>query len=424
VSRARLAGLAVAAVAAVAAVSWAALAGGGGRPDVWEVASGPFVRRVSADGHLRAVKATPISAPVAIQEGVKVAWLAPDGSRVAAGEVVVRLDTTDFEAQRRNADAERQMASEKIAKAEARRGNDLRALERDADLARMEMEAARAFQPQDQEIFSRHERIESEIDLGLAEARRRHADSVRETRAQVASTDLDLLALERRKAEIQIARAEQGLAAIEITAPHAGILLLQRDWRGETLRAGDTVWGGRKLAEIPDLQTMDAEVFVLESDAGGLAVGQEAEVTLDALPGTAWPATVKRVDALARPRLRGVPVQYFGATLELERTDPAVMKPGQRLRATIVLERLESALAVPRQAVFSRQGRRHVFVRLGRSWVATQVELGSAGGGMVVIASGLAPGDQVALRDPHRPLAGGDAAAEGAPAAPREEDGR
>jgi multidrug efflux pump subunit AcrA (membrane-fusion protein) len=410
----------VAAVVAAAAVGWLALHRDGERPELWEVGQRPFVRRVAAEGHLRAIKATPITAPVAIQEPVKVAWLAPDGSRVAAGEAVARLDTTDFEAQRRDAGSERDIALERIAKAEARRTTDLGALERDAGLARLEMESASTFQRRDAEIFSRHELIESEIDLGLAAARREHAESVRDTRAEVASTDLELLALERRKAELRIARAEQVLSAIEIVAPHAGILLLQRDWRGETLRVGETVWGGRKLAEIPDLGAMEAEVFVLESDAGGLAVGQEAEVVLDAAPDSVWRATVKRVDSLARPRLRGVPVQYFGATLELERTDPATMKPGQRLRASIVLESLTAAAVVPRQAVFERDGRRYVFKRRGRRFEEAEVELGGASGGMVTIARGLEPGDAVALRDPGSPLADG-AEARAAPAAPRRE---
>ena len=51
----------------------------------------PFVRRVTAEGNLRAVKATPVTAP---QSGgsfgpMKIAWLAPDGAAVKAGEVVV-----------------------------------------------------------------------------------------------------------------------------------------------------------------------------------------------------------------------------------------------------------------------------------------------------------------------------------------------
>lgn len=413
------AGGAVLAAAATAAAWLLAAAAGDPDAELWRVERRAFTRRVAAEGNLRALRATPITTPADVQDTVKVAWLAPDGSRVRAGETVVRLDSTDFEIQLRDAAAERSIASERIGKAESRRSTDLEALERDAGLAGLEMESARTFQRRDAQVFSRHELLESEIDLGLAEARKRHAESVRDTRAQVSSTELELLGLERRKADIKIQRAEQGLAAITIAAPHDGILLLQRDWRGEPVRVGESVWNGRKLAEIPDLGAMEADVWVLESDAGGLAAGQAAEVVIDAAPGVVWPATVKRVDALARPRLRGVPVQYFGATLTLARTDPAAMKPGQRLRASIVLESLADVLTVPRQALFERDGGHFVYRRRRGGFEEAPVELGAAAGGMVTVTQGLAEGDAVALRDPGAPLDDGAARPGAAPAAPR-----
>ena len=58
-----------------------------------------------------------------------------------------------------------------------------------------------------------------------------------------------------------------------------------------------------------------AEVFVLEADAGSLAVGLAAEVVVEAQPGRTWAAKVQRIDTLAQPRHPEVPVHYFGVTL-------------------------------------------------------------------------------------------------------------
>ena len=63
-----------------------------------------FVRRVTAEGNLRAVKATPVSAP---QSGgsfgpMKIAWMAEDGAAVKAGDIVVRFDPSDPEKQLRD----------------------------------------------------------------------------------------------------------------------------------------------------------------------------------------------------------------------------------------------------------------------------------------------------------------------------------
>ena len=74
-----------------------------------------FVRRVHAEGNLRAVKSTPIAAPPGSARGpMKLAWLAPDGVKVKAGEVVVRFDPTDPEKQLRDGQADLQSAKAKL----------------------------------------------------------------------------------------------------------------------------------------------------------------------------------------------------------------------------------------------------------------------------------------------------------------------
>src|SRR4029077_11781601 len=104
--------------------------------------------------------------------------------------------------------------------------------------------------------------------------------------------------------------------------------------------------------------------------------------------------------SLAKPRLRGSPVQYFAVTLALDRTDPRVMKPGQRVQATLQLEEHRKALSVPRQAVFQNEGRTIVYRRKGNACARVEVKLGSWGAGRVVVESGVSAGDELALIDP------------------------
>ena len=138
-------------------------------------------------------------------------------------------------------------------------------------------------------------------------------------------------------------------------------------------------------------------------DAGGLAVGVPARVVVESRPDRDFAATVDAVDALAKPRVSWVPVQYFGVTLALERTDPGVMKPGQRVRAVLTLDGRKDAIAVPREAVFEKDGKKIVHRRSGWGFEPVEVVLGPVAIGRVVIDKGLSPGDVVALRDPERP---------------------
>jgi multidrug resistance efflux pump len=165
---------------------------------------------------------------------------------------------------------------------------------------------------------------------------------------------------------------------------------------------GQQVFPGQTIATLPLLSEMEAEIFVLEVDAGGLKEGQRADLTIEAHSTVSYPATVKRVDKLARPRIRGVPVQYFAVVLSLEKTDPALMKPGQRVRATLMADETKG-LVIPRQAVFDKDGKKIVYrQKAGGDFEPAPVELGNTTWGRIVVTAGLAAGDRVALTDPTR----------------------
>ncbi len=360
-----------------------------------------FHRVARAEGTLRAVQATPLTVPPDLDGAFKVAWIAEEGTRLEVGDVVFRFDPTDFENEVLDGRADQSSADRRLDKARALGEATTRNLDRDAELAEREYENARTFQSKDAEIYSRFDIISSEIDADLALKKKEHAEAVKSTRSGLAATELEILAIDRRKANIKVGRAEKGLGAMAMRAPHAGVLQLQRNWRGIPPRVGDSAWPGQKLGEIPNLAALEAEVFVLEADAGGVAAGQAATVAVEGRPGAPLGATVKSVDALAKPRFRGVPVQYFSAVLSLASTDEASMKPGQRVQAVITVLDAADVLSVPRQAVVERDGKKLVYRRgaWGR-FEPVEVTLGAAALGRVLVERGLSDGDVIALADP------------------------
>lgn len=364
-----------------------------------------FVRRVTAEGNLRAVKATPVTAP---QSGggfgpMKIAWIAPDGTPVKAGDVVVRFDPTEPEKQLRDGQADLAAASAKLASEQIKSTTAVDGRDSAAELAGAELEQQRKFQSKDKEIFSRNTIVEAEIDEQLAGAKQQHAESAKAIERKLARSKAGVLAVEKQKAQIAISHAKSALASMEIKAPHDGILVLRRNWKGEQPRVGEQLWPGQKVAEIPLLDAMEAEVFVLEVDGSGITDKQPAELVIEARPDLVFPATIKLVDKLAKPRVPGVPVQYFAVVLALEKTDREVMKPGQRVRATLILDKAD-AIVIPRQAVVAKDGKNVVFKRGKVGFEPVEVELGAGTSGRVVIAKGLAVDDVIALRDPTRSL--------------------
>ena len=383
----------------LAAIAAACHRGGDATP-VYVVAPSNFVRRVTAEGNLKAVEATPLSAPNETQAPIKVAWIADDGMRLRKNDVVVRFDPTDFDKALAAGKEDRGTADNKMHHATVDSSTTRTNLLRDAKQAEEELKAAQHFRSDDGEIFSRYQQIESQLDEALAGEKRDHAHHVLGVRQQLSRADQEIIGIEGKKADLAINNAEKGLRGLELRAPHDGILVLQRDWRGDIPRVGATVWSGSPLGQIPDLAAMKAEVFVLEADAAGLAIGQKATITLESNPTVRYSGKITQVDKLARPRMRGVPVQYFGVTVSLDKTDPAVMKPGARVLARLELDNRANAFSIPRQALFDKQGKKLVYVRRGDRFVASEVTISTSSPGRVVVTKGVGKGDALALTDP------------------------
>lgn len=395
-----LIGAAVLLLVVVAGYAVAGLAASDSGIPTYEVERGRFVHRVDADGMLAAEQATVLAAPQGARQPLKLAWIAQDGTAVEEGEVVIRFDPTDMENELFTGEADRAKAESQAHQTDLQQGAVLENLERDARMAARQLQHAEEFQTDDESIFSRMEIIESSIDGDLAEERKEHAEQLRELREAQGGVELDLIELQRRQAQLTIDRANAGLQELEVRAPHEGIFVLRQD-RGEPPTVGQLVWPGQDLGELPALGRMRAQVYVLEADAGGLEEGMRARVRLEAHPGEIVEASVRRVASVTQRRARWSPVQYFEVDLELERTDPDKMKPGQRVRATILIQDLEDVVAVPRDAVFREDdGDAYVWVRSAGDWERTSVRLGPAALGRIVIEDGLEDGDVIALQDP------------------------
>ncbi len=398
----RLAALAVAVIGLAAGALIATGLIGGPAPTVptIKIEETPFRVRVTAEGNLAAVNNTQLTAPMKPHMPFTLSWIVDDGSLVSEGDVVARFDASQLEKDHDDGLTDQRISDHKISSAETDREVNLGKLEIDVDVAAHELEVAKEFQSTDTMVYSKMEIVEAQIDTELAETRAGHARESQDIQDQLSEAEVELLTIDRRKADIKVSQAEEGLAALEVRSPHEGLVILERDWRGNPKRVGDAIWPGRALAKIPDLSEMQAEVFVLEADAGDLADGQSATVWLEASPELGYAAIVEKIDPMAGRRNRRVPVQYFRTVLALEHTDTLTMKPGARVRSEIIIADLDSAITVPRQSVCSVDGSPVVYRWTRRGFEVREVELGPAAMGRVVISSGLKSGDVIALRDP------------------------
>ena len=166
---------------------------------------------------------------------------------------------------------------------------------------------------------------------------------------------------------------------------------------------------GTTLMTISDLAAIDAEVKVAEADVLRVRLDQPATVTLEAVPGEAFPGRVVEIGASALPIAgSGAAAREFKVKVRLAAADRR-LRPGLTCDAEILVAERRDVLVVPLQAVVLRPGpggaeRAGVFVASGRTVRFQPVTTGVIGG-LDIEVSGLDAGAVVvtgpfqALRD-------------------------
>lgn len=363
--------LSVLALVAVAVAVGAYFARRGERPTVVDVEPvarrAPFRSYVTGSGEIVAARYADIGSSVM---GRLVSLAVREGEAVRAGQVLARIDSVPA-------------ASEADATAAA-----LDALT--ADRAALAASA-------------------EEADRALARARALRADGVTsqaELDQAIAAADAaraNLEAAEKRVAEgrARVARARDGLAKTEITAPMDGVVTRLTARAGEMVVVGVQNQPGTILMTLSDLSSIDAEVEIAEADVLRTAVGQAAVVALEALPGREFAGRVEEIGASALPVASGaVAAREFRVVVRLAEPAPE-LRPGLTADVRILTEERAEALTVPLQAVVLRPGpdgaeRPGIFVVAGRLARFMPVETGIVGG-LEVAVSGVAEGTTVVV---------------------------
>jgi len=364
------------------------------------VATGPFEVVIKARGELSAAHSTSVRIPDTLRGVQRIAWVIADGSMVAEGELVARLDAnrideqlTTFRNRLSKLDFQLEAKKQELAK-------EFRMIEGQLVLLAQEREDAVTSAPQDERIFSRQEILDARINLELIDMKIGHFESQLIRTKEREKTELEILRLERQTQNVRIGQFESQKQQLEIYAPHAGFFLAGETWQGEKIRVGMELWGRQSLGELPDLSEMEAKVHVLEAEAAGLEEGLPVTVQLDAHPGVSISGTVKTVAPVANPIESESPVKFFEVVLKLVDTDPVTMKPSSQVRALIQVASEDAAFTVPNQAIFVKEGRPWVYVTTGRRFERRAVELGLRSVSRTVIVKGLEDGDRIALVDP------------------------
>ncbi|HXY41773.1 MAG TPA: efflux RND transporter periplasmic adaptor subunit [Vicinamibacteria bacterium] len=205
--------------------------------------------------------------------------------------------------------------------------------------------------------------------------------------------------IEEASAKLELAR--QQLARCEVRADVPGIVVYRDVFFGSEQRkpqVGDQVWANQPLIILPDISRMVVETRVRETDIHKVERNQKVDIRVEAYPDLRLTGTVTLVGTLAQEEKERRGAKFFAVTLLVNESEPR-LRPGMTARVEIQVEERRSALYVPLEAVFEKDGRSVVYPE-GRRPRAREVVLGPSNADFVVVEKGLSRGERVLLRDP------------------------
>jgi HlyD family secretion protein len=194
---------------------------------------------------------------------------------------------------------------------------------------------------------------------------------------------------------VEVAAARARVAAAQATVDQARLVA---PFDGTVVAVGsdvgDPVSNGSAGVTIADLSQYEVQLSVSELDVENIAVGQEASLTLDAVPGQTFTGRVAYVP-LVGASTQGVVT--YPVTVVVDNPDPAI-RPGMTAAVSIIVQRHENVLVVANRAIHVSSGQRTVTVLYQGQTISVPITLGLVGDTTSEVAEGaLKEGDVVVL---------------------------
>jgi multidrug resistance efflux pump len=263
---------------------------------IMTIKKGIFEITISGFGELNAVKATQVKVPTKARGSQIIVWLASENSIVEKGDVLIRFDGTNYRERIKTENYNLAKLDLELKNQEIELKKEKSNLEGELKVIAIEKEIAKNYGAKDETIFSRNEIIDAEVNLKFLNTKMTHLkDKILEFKKK-AGAELQLLRLKKKTVLVKLQQYKDTLDALEVKAPHNGLFVYQKNWRGEKPRIGSRVWTGMKIGKLPDLSIMEAKIFILESEASGLKSNLVCSIVLDSHPQKTFMGKVKGVE--------------------------------------------------------------------------------------------------------------------------------
>ncbi|MCI0623964.1 MAG: efflux RND transporter periplasmic adaptor subunit [Acidobacteria bacterium] len=332
-----------------------------------------LVQTVSASGEIKPLKYINITAN---SFGRIIEIAVKEGDHVKQGDLLLRQESVQSSADLRSAQALLQQVTDDQEGSEAAyRSSEATLKTQQAELlrAQADLEKARLDFERSQNLLKEGLISKSQFDQAQAafEVAKASTESAR-ARLQQSQAQLNQADKARVSARSRIAQQKAGITRVSdqvsktiYVAPLTGVITNLPVHVGESAVPGIQNSIGSNLMTLADLSVITAEVKVDETDIVNVKLGQEAEVTVDAISNKVFKGKVTEVGSSALTRSGQAAGSGVTNTTSQEAKDfkvvvtllepTAQLKPGLSTTAKITTATRQNVLAIPIQALTIRE---------------------------------------------------------------------
>jgi len=364
---------------------------------------GDFLAIIRCRGDLKAARSAQIYTPIV--PNLRIAWMAPAGETVEAGESLIKFDSSSASQQLAQKEAQLRQTEASLDQALAQSRITAEQDKSDLEQAKYTVERAK-LEVVRLTIKSRIDGDEAKVDLATAEQKLKAQEATVALHAASDQAKIASLTRLRDQARSDVEITKRRIGEMEIKAPITGIPVYSQNYsqgwnNARPFKVGDNVFAGMNLAEIPDLNTLEMDVKVEEIDRGRINLGADVRVLVDSLPELNLAAKLDRVSPLAElSTYEWPPTRAFHAYARILKPDPR-MRPGMNGGMDIIVNRIPNAISIPAKALFTRDGKPVVYLASKGHYTPAAIEVLARNPDEVAV-KGVPAGAIVALVDPDK----------------------
>jgi len=283
---------------------------------VEEIKRAPIESWVRAPGRVRPERTVQISSNV--QGRVKLLAVA-EGDRVSRGDLLLELDDERYRTQAAQSRARLDAAMANLELAEAQAELAAENLRRSENLFEQKLIAVEALR-------------QAQTTAKVEQARRNAAEE------------------ELRSLRASLQQAENDLAETVFRAPMDGMVTALYIEEGENVIPGTMNNPGTVILEIAELDTMEVEAEVDETDVVGIRLGQRARILVDAFEPAELSGQVTAIGQSGRTTAAAQQGTQFQVRIRIDEPPPD-LRPGMSADVEVLVGSADSAIVVPIQSL-------------------------------------------------------------------------